>query len=62
MKTKHEAIFADFSKTFSVEALAKWKAEVEEWENDPSGPSDPFNDEIPGMHLNFSHSLIASSQ
>ncbi|KAI0085202.1 hypothetical protein BDY19DRAFT_896968, partial [Irpex rosettiformis] len=52
MRDKHEAIFADFTKTFPAGIVEKWKDEVERWEADPLTSPDPFVEDTKSATFN----------
>jgi hypothetical protein len=44
MKAQHHEAFIKLSATFSEDVKAKWSEMVSQWENDPIGCPNPYED------------------
>ena len=49
MSDKHNAIFEDLTASFPAQTIAKWKADAERWDSNPTSKPDPFTIGLKGM-------------
>ena len=52
MQKKHEAVFEQFSTTFSPQTLREWTEMVEKWEADPKAPN-PYEEPVSSEFVSF---------